>query len=112
MIAAVTICVRIAMSEVYFIVLIFKLYLESEGIIESATFLLKIVLIVSDLVSLSLPLLVCHRIQQRFHALIIRTLGLHHVDNVELVSDILPCIFNSEIKPLCVISCSVVVLEN
>ncbi len=62
--------------------------------------------------SISLPLLVCHRIKQGLHTLIVRTLRLNHVDNVEFIPHISSGIFNSEIKPLCVISCAVIIFED
>jgi hypothetical protein len=58
----------------------------------------------------SLPLLVYHRIEEWLHALIVTALRFDQVYNVELIHCIFPRIFNSEIKPLCIVSGSVIIL--
>jgi len=58
------------------------------------------------------PLLVSLRVEQRLHALVVGAVGLHQVDNVELISHVLACIANAEVKPLRVVSCAIVILED
>ena len=53
--AAITIGIGEAMSEVYFIIVIFELNLKSQGVIKTTTLLLHTILIVANIHSISLP---------------------------------------------------------
>ena len=40
------------------------------------------------------------RVNQRFHAMVIRRVGLDQIHNVEFVCRTVPCILHSEVEPL------------
>ena len=108
------------MSHIHLIVVILKLHLESKGIVETSAFLLKRVLEVTDVLSISVPsnalaiVTLCHllRIDQRFHSLVVRTFRFHQVHKIELVSCELFRVLNSKVVPLGIRSRVVVVLKN
>lgn len=114
---AVWVSIGIAMSQVYFTVIMFELNGECQCIIKTATFLLQRVLEVTDILDISVPSIawsiICFSlflwIKQRFHSLIVRTLWFNQIDDVKLVSGKLFYILNLEIKPLSEGSCVVIV---
>ena len=105
------------MRHVNLIVIILELDLESQGIIETTTFLFQTVLEVADVLAITVPsnalaiIGLCHffGVDEGLHALIVRTFRLYKIDKVKFVSCKFLGICNFKIVPLG-ISCGVMII--
>jgi len=106
------------MSQVDFIIVMQELDLKSKCIIETPTFLLERVLVVADIFTVPVPanaaslLSFLLGVDERLHSLVVRTLRLDEVDEVELVGDILPHIGDSKVVPLGILRGVMIVLKD
>lgn len=108
------------MSHVYLIIVILKLHLESKSVVEASSLFLERILEVANVLSISVPsdtlaiITLCHLlgVDQRFHALVVRTLRFHQIHKIELVSCEFLSVLDSEVEPLCVCSGVMIVLED
>lgn len=117
---AIWVSVWIAMSHIYFVIVMHELHCKSQRVIKTTSFLLQCVLEVDDVWAVAIPtnsvaimrLSFFGWIEQRLHSLVVRTLRFHQIDNVELVSREFPDIWNFEVEPLSVSSCIMIILQN
>ncbi len=112
MITAVGVSIGVAMCQINFIVVMLKHDLESQRVVRSAALLLKVVLVITYVVSISMPLVVFRRIEKRLHPLIVRAVRLNQVNDVELIDNVLPSVPNVEVEPLGIVRCPIVILKD
>lgn len=118
--SAIWVSVGIAVSHVHFIIIMHKLYLKSKSVIKTTSFFLEGVLEVANVLSISvppnaLPFLAFSfflGVEEWLHALVIWTLRLDEVDEIELVGGVLFDVTNFEVEPLRVIGSVVIILQN
>jgi hypothetical protein len=108
------------MSHINFIIVIKKLNLKRQSVVEASTFFLQGILEIANVGPISVPantltilLISClFRVKQWFHTLVIRTFRLNQIYKVEFVSLSSSGISYSKVVPLCVSSCIMIVLQN
>jgi hypothetical protein len=106
------------MRKEHFIIIMFKFELEGKGVVETASLLFHTVLVVADVLTVSLPakarftFRLFLRIDERSHSLIVRTLWLNEVDDVELVSYSFSIVADLEVVPLSIVVSTIVVLKD
>jgi hypothetical protein len=116
---AVRVSIWITMSHIDFVLVILKLHLESQCIVESTSLLLEGILEVADVLPISVPsdalavVTIRHlfRVEKWLHALIIGTLWLHKIHKIKLICSELLCIRNFKVEPLGISSGVMIVLE-
>ena len=93
------------MSQIYLVFVMRELEGEGERVVGASTLFLELVLIVDNIVPSPVPadarqFGLFFRINERFHALVIRALRLNKVDKIELVYCVLFGVLYSEVIPL------------
>mmetsp|Transcript_73066 Transcript_73066/g.161638 ORF Transcript_73066/g.161638 Transcript_73066/m.161638 type:complete len:296 (-) Transcript_73066:884-1771(-) len=103
----VTVAVRIAMREVDHITVVLERDRPSESVVAHAAFVLApdAILVVCDVGAVPHPTSntlgrLYGRVHERAHAFVVHRGGLHHVDDVEAVRNVLPGVSDSEEVPL------------
>jgi hypothetical protein len=115
---AIAVGVGVAVGEVDIIRVVGECGLEGKSMVEATSFFLHAVLVVADVLTVSLPadtaliFDLLPRIKKRPHSLVVRTLWLNQVDDIELVCYVFACISHFEVKPLGVIARPIIILEN
>lgn len=98
----------------------FELDLESQRVVEATALLLKLVLEIANIRTVSVPsvtgaavlrVLFFLRVEKWFHTLVIRALGFNQVDNIKFVVCELLYVLDSEVEPLGKSSCHMIVLK-
>ena len=115
---SVRISVWVTMRSIDLVFVMHELYLEGKSVVESSTLLLESVWEVTNVGSITIPsislsvirLCFFFGVKQWFHSLVIRTFWLDKIDNIELVSGEFLNILHSEVEPLGICSCIVIVL--
>jgi len=95
-----------------------ELDLEGKSVVEASTLLLECIWEVTNVSTITVPtisnsvvlLSFLFRVEQWFHTLVIRTFWLDQIDNIELVSSEFLDVLHSEVEPLGVSCCIVIVL--
>jgi hypothetical protein len=116
-IPAVAIGVWVTVSKVTLIILIFKLNLKCKGVVETPALLFHTVLVIANTLAISLPpqivdVSVLSRVKKGPLALVVRTLGLHEIDEVKFICLIPSSVLYTEIVPLSVSTGAIVILKN
>ena len=106
------------MSEIEFIIIMFKLHLESKSVVKTTSLFLHAVLIIANILPFSLPTKSTFafrfflRIHQGSHTLVVGALWLDKIDEIELVCYTLSVIAHLEIVPLSIVIRSIVIFQN
>ena len=98
------------MSKEHCVVVMVELDAEGQGVVVASYLLLDRVLVVADVLSCSLPsssidLGVFLRVDQGLHPMVIKTIWLQQVDDVESIRPPSPCILQPKVEPLAVCFC-------
>lgn len=105
------------MSDVNFVVVMLHTSFKCKSVIKATSLSFHCVLIVANIFTVSVPadtstlsrLFV--RVEQWFLSLIIRTVGFYQINDIEFVFDSFARVCYSEVKPLGIVCCLVVVLQ-
>ena len=106
------------MRGVDLVFIVHELDLEGKCVVEASTLLLKCIWEVTNVSSITVPTIASSiillsfffRVKQWFHTLVIRTFWLDQIDNIELIGSEFLDVLHSEVEPLSVCSCIVIVL--
>ena len=115
---AVWVCVRIAMGQIDFIVVVFEGDLKWKSVIWAASFALHRVLVITNIVAVAVPANAARtcsffcRVEKRLLSLIVTRIWLYQIDDVEFITYIFAGVWNFEVVPLSVGCRPVIILEN
>jgi hypothetical protein len=106
------------MRGIDLVFIVHELNLEGKSVVETSTLLLESIWEVANVSSITVPtisnsiILLCFffRVKQWFHTLVIRTFWLNQIDNIELIGSEFLDILHSEVEPLGIGSCVVIIL--
>ena len=86
--------------------------------IEAAAFPFHCILVITDVIAISIPsysscfISIFSRVKKRFLTLIVRTVRLYQVNDVKLVANVFSRVSDSEVEPLRIICCLIIILKN
>ena len=105
------------MRKVHNVRVMLKSYRPCQSVVIASIFASHGVLIVADVATTSYPAFACafglsFGIDEWAHSVIVQTVGLHQVDDIETILLTRPCVCNPEIVPLSVASRIVVRLQD
>jgi hypothetical protein len=106
------------MREKHLIIVVFEGNLKRESIIKAATLLFHAVLVIAYIVAVPLPSQATFIIRfnfwiyEGFHTLVVTAFWFNEVYNVELIWNVFACVLHLEEKPLSVVICAIVILQD
>ena len=105
------------MCKINRILIVFELYAPCKCVVMKCALTLDGILIITHIFSVSLPPSAIHfgvnfRVKQRFHAVVIKTVGLEQIYDIKPVGFAGTGVLCSEVKPLSLPFCKVIRPQN